>query len=294
MSLPSGSVADAQAALYSKAPNRQTARQAARSNPLSKLRSDDRQSSGSTLPDHAERRNAMTRNRAKKNASKPTPEPAIHARSRPSARNQEHPARDATITAQKKNRFPQKTRTASPTRDAPSHTVLATRQKTTGTQQTMAPHEPHGAAVAKQPQRHEKVKEPQHLSEGKPHSAATSRHRMYCGNNALDPDLESGKLVLGTRSACFRKGVGGALHQAVPLEEQDAFIKKWTSPYKKLVDQPLHYGDGPAPNGKIAATLSQSLARGWAVGSIQKAKRLLKEKHSNANTGKPSIRSNSW
>ena len=56
----------------------------------------------------------------------------------------------------------------------------------------------------------------------------------------------------------------------VNLEE---FIQKWTAPYRKIVEQNLHYGDGPTPAGKTPATLSQCLARGFAVGSIQKAKK---------------------
>ena len=98
---------------------------------------------------------------------------------------------------------------------------------------------------------------------------------VYCGNNALAPELTSGGAIAGTRSQCFRRGVGAGLHAAIPPGGEDEFIAKWTAPYRKLVDQPLHYGDGHAPAGKFPATLSQCLARGFAVGSIQKAKKLL-------------------
>ncbi len=114
-------------------------------------------------------------------------------------------------------------------------------------------------------------------SHREPHAAkhGKGRKRVYCGNNALAEELASGQAVLGTRSECFRKGVGGGLHATVPPGGRQEFIKKWTAPYRKLVDQPLHYGDGPAPQGKFPATLSQCLARGFAVGSVQKAKQML-------------------
>ena len=100
---------------------------------------------------------------------------------------------------------------------------------------------------------------------------------IYCGNNALAHELTSGQARIGKRSECFRKGVGGGLHAAIPEGETEEFIKKWTSPYRELTEQPLHYGDGPTPAGKFPATLSQCLARGFAVGSIQKAKKKMHE-----------------
>ena len=102
---------------------------------------------------------------------------------------------------------------------------------------------------------------------------AASRKRIYCGNNALAHELTWGQAVVGKRSECFRKGVGGGLHAKIPPGGLEEFINKWTAPYRKIVEQPLHYGDGPTPADKIPATLSQCLARGFAVGSIQKAKK---------------------
>ena len=101
--------------------------------------------------------------------------------------------------------------------------------------------------------------------------------KIYCGNNALAHELTSGQARIGKRSECFRKGVGGGLHAAIPEGGTEEFIKKWTAPYRKLIEQPLHYGDGPTPAGKFPATLSQCLARGFAVGSIQKAKKKMHE-----------------
>ena len=105
------------------------------------------------------------------------------------------------------------------------------------------------------------------------HETVPNRKRIYCGNNALAHELTSGQAVVGKRSECFRKGVGGGLHAKIPPGGRDEFIQKWTASYRKIVEQPLHYGDGPTPAGKIPATLSQCLARGFAVGSIQKAKK---------------------
>ena len=86
-------------------------------------------------------------------------------------------------------------------------------------------------------------------------------------------------MKIGLPSACFRRGVGGGIHQKIAPDKLHDFLKTWTAPYKKHIEQPMHYGDGPVPEGKIRATLSQCLSRGYAVGSIQKAKNILKHRH---------------
>ena len=111
-----------------------------------------------------------------------------------------------------------------------------------------------------------------------------SHHRkqtIWCGNNILDPRLSrnGGPLRIGSRSECFRRGVGGGLHQKVERENMHQFLTTWTSPYRKHIEQPMHYGDGPVPEGKIRATLGQCLSRGFADGSIQKAKKIMKHRH---------------
>ena len=73
----------------------------------------------------------------------------------------------------------------------------------------------------------------------------------------------------------FRQGVGAGLHQHIDPEHLDGFVATFTAPYKKLVEQPLYYGDGPVPEGKIRATLSQSKQRGFGVGSVLLAKKIL-------------------
>ena len=105
---------------------------------------------------------------------------------------------------------------------------------------------------------------------------------VWCGNNKLDKKLKAngGHLDIGSPQACFRRGVGSGIHQEILPGEEDAFIEKWIQPYAKLVDQSavIYYKDGPPPHGMISCTLPQALARGFAVGSIQRAKRLLKQR----------------
>ena len=55
-------------------------------------------------------------------------------------------------------------------------------------------------------------------------------------------------------------------------------MEKWLQPYEKLVEQPIYYKDGPVPHGMIRCTLPQALSRGFAVGSILRAKRILKQR----------------
>ena len=107
------------------------------------------------------------------------------------------------------------------------------------------------------------------------------QQKIWCGNNILDPRLSrnGGHLRIGSPSECFRRGVGGGLHRTVEHDKMQQFLTTWTSPYKKHIEQPMHYGDGPVPEGKIRATLGQCLSRGFAVGSIQKAKKILKRRH---------------
>ena len=57
-------------------------------------------------------------------------------------------------------------------------------------------------------------------------------------------------------------------------------MEKWLQPYEKLVEQPIWYKSGPVPHGMFRCTLPQALARGFAVGSIQKAKRMKAQRES--------------
>ena len=103
---------------------------------------------------------------------------------------------------------------------------------------------------------------------------------ISCTNNALSPRLKQngGTMELGTPSQCFRKGFGGGYYQKIDPVKLEAFLADFSAPYRKIVHQPLFYGDGAVPAGMIRATLSQCMQRGFGVGSMQLAKRILKER----------------
>ena len=111
-------------------------------------------------------------------------------------------------------------------------------------------------------------------------SSPARKAKVWCGNNKLDKQVRAngGHLEIGSPHACFTRGVGGGIHQKVPPSEEDAFIEKWIQPYEKLVQQPIWFKAGPVPSGMFRCTLPQALARGFAVGSIQRAKKILKQR----------------
>lgn len=110
------------------------------------------------------------------------------------------------------------------------------------------------------------------------HKGKTSH--IWCGNNALSPKLREngGEMSVGTPSLCFKKGFGGGYYQKIDPTHLEEWLADYSGPYKRLIEQPLYYGDGEVPHGMIRATLSQCRARGFGVGSMQKAKRILKER----------------
>ena len=85
-------------------------------------------------------------------------------------------------------------------------------------------------------------------------------------------------MELGTPSQCFRKGFGGGYYQQIEPAKLEEFLADFSAAYRKIVSQPLFFGDGPVPPGKFRATLSQCMQRGFGVGSMQLAKRILKER----------------
>ncbi len=76
----------------------------------------------------------------------------------------------------------------------------------------------------------------------------------------------------------FGAAWGGGIHQKVAPEKIHEFLNTWSAPYEKYIEQPMYYGDGDVPEGKIRATLGQCLSRGFAVGSIQKTKKIIKRR----------------
>ena len=113
-----------------------------------------------------------------------------------------------------------------------------------------------------------------------PRKAKTKTSNISCTNNALSPKLKQngGTMEQGTPSQCFRKGFGGGYYRKIDPAKLEDFLTNFSAPYRKIVHQPLFYGDGAVPPGMIRATLSQSMQRGFGVGSMQLAKRILKER----------------
>ena len=113
-----------------------------------------------------------------------------------------------------------------------------------------------------------------------PRKAKTKTSTISCTNNALSPKLKQngGTMELGTPSQCFRKGFGGGYYQKIDPAKLEDFLTDFSAPYRKIVHQPLFYGDGAVPPGMIRATLSQSTQRGFGVGGMQLATRILKER----------------
>ena len=103
---------------------------------------------------------------------------------------------------------------------------------------------------------------------------------MWCGNNKLDQKLKAngGDLEIGSPHVCSMRGVGGGIYQDVPPGEEEAFVEKWIQPCEKLVKQPIWYKDSTPPPGMFKCTLPQALSRGYAVGSIQRAKTIQKQR----------------
>ena len=123
-------------------------------------------------------------------------------------------------------------------------------------------------------------KSPAHQSHhaNAPRKGKTSH--IFCGNNILSPKLRQngGGMEIGSPSACFKKGFGAGFYQEIDPSHLEEFLADNSGPYKRYIEQPLYYGDGPVPAGKIRATLSQCRSRGFGVGSVQRAKKILKER----------------
>ena len=103
---------------------------------------------------------------------------------------------------------------------------------------------------------------------------------IFCGNNILSPKLRQngGDMVIGSPSASYKKGFGAGFYQEIAPAHLEDFLAENSGPYKRYIEQPLYYGDGPVPSGEIRATLSQCRSRGFGVGSVQRAKKILKER----------------
>ena len=90
---------------------------------------------------------------------------------------------------------------------------------------------------------------------------------MYCGNNRNDPDVVVGAKVLGTRYACFKKGIGIGLH--LP------FDPAYAVPYRPVDRARIYCGtENRTPIGYTRrGSPSLCLRKGVGVGKSIRAKR---------------------
>jgi len=91
--------------------------------------------------------------------------------------------------------------------------------------------------------------------------------QTYCGNNAQDPQLLAGNVVLGTRYGCMRKGIGRGLH--LPYDP------KFAGAYMPIDQRRYYCGNQPvAPAGYTdLGSLPQCIQKGVGIGKRQLAER---------------------
>jgi len=89
---------------------------------------------------------------------------------------------------------------------------------------------------------------------------------VYCGNNRLDLEVQSGRQVLGTRHKCLKKGFGTGYYVVAPN-------RSLILPYEPLVNDKFYCGNRNAlPNGYTRfGTLSQCFSKGVGAGMRKKA-----------------------
>jgi hypothetical protein len=88
---------------------------------------------------------------------------------------------------------------------------------------------------------------------------------IYCGNNALHPDLVNGTKILGSRYQCLRKGVGTGLN--LPFDPD------YGGPYAPIDNRRIYCGNAvDLPDGYDSmGNLAQCLQRGVGIGKLQRA-----------------------
>jgi hypothetical protein len=90
---------------------------------------------------------------------------------------------------------------------------------------------------------------------------------IYCGNNALHPDLLNGTKRMGTRYECMRKGVGTGLN--LPYDEE------FNNDYEPIDDRKIFCGDrNILPEGYDRfGNAPQCLQKGVGIGKKIKVQR---------------------
>jgi hypothetical protein len=88
---------------------------------------------------------------------------------------------------------------------------------------------------------------------------------IYCGNNALHPDIVNGVKVLGSRYQCLRKGIGTGIN--LPVDPD------YGLPYEPIDNRKIYCGNqNVLPVGyDILGNAPQCLQKGIGIGKVQKA-----------------------
>lgn len=89
--------------------------------------------------------------------------------------------------------------------------------------------------------------------------------RIYCGNNAMNPKLLSGELVVGTRYGCMKKGVGKGL--SLPYDSN------FDGQFVPIDTRRIYCGNtNEIPDGYSSlGSLPQCLQKGIGIGKKKKA-----------------------
>ena len=91
-----------------------------------------------------------------------------------------------------------------------------------------------------------------------------------------------GKDRFGTHKECLKKGYARGYNQSIV--DTHAFLRKWSGRYKAYIFQKLWHSDDPVPPGYQLATLAQSMARGYGLGRIARAKQLARKQRTNSDS----------
>jgi hypothetical protein len=88
---------------------------------------------------------------------------------------------------------------------------------------------------------------------------------IYCGNNALHPDLINGRAVVGTKHRCLKKGFGAGYYSPVDLNFLNA--------YQPIDNRKIYCGNEEnVPEGyDRQGNLPSCFQKGFASGKRKKA-----------------------
>lgn len=103
---------------------------------------------------------------------------------------------------------------------------------------------------------------------------------VYCGNNRLSRDVQSGRHVIGTRHRCLKKGFGTGYHIVPPN-------RSFTLPYEPLTVDQFYCGNrNVLPDGyERFGTLPQCFNRGVGVGMRKRADEMFGLARGGSDTG---------